>query len=185
MKRYRKMLPCHGYPGSRNLTVRPRREAPPPGRVPFAGAPSFAHFAKGGNHGRVKHLESFSPIPRLSFAVRDGDDRHKLGVVEVDDGKWEAMNDEPASSVQVFWPAMRAPRNCGQRVVHIRKKCKAHVWAAREIPIVGRFKFLPRLRMQSVRLRPWHRAVESSVGAVPAPPELSSLFRSEYHPRGV
>src|ERR1700677_18837 len=55
-------------------------------------------------------LEPPLPISRLSFAVGNGYDVHKLRRVEIDDGERETTEDEAPGSVEVFghrWGAWR------------------------------------------------------------------------------
>jgi hypothetical protein len=51
-------------------------------------------------------LKAVLPVSGSAFAVSDGDDRYLVGIVEVDDGEGEAMEDEATGSVEIFWPVL-------------------------------------------------------------------------------
>jgi hypothetical protein len=67
--------------------------------------------------------------------------------VEIDDRKWESLEDKAAGSVQMFGPSLWRLGNVLESVLDISKKRNAHIEAPGQVPFVGGLQFKPRFRM--------------------------------------
>ncbi len=94
-------------------------------------------------------LEPMFPISGLPLAVRDGDDRQHFRPIKVNYREEEPLDYESAGSVQILRPALRGFRDSFDCSIKVREKSQASVNVAREVPIVSRLKFRPRLWMES------------------------------------
>jgi hypothetical protein len=83
-------------------------------------------------------LKALLPVSGLSFVMSHGYDAQRVGVIEVDDGKWKAVKHEPSGSVQVFGPALGS---LGNAVESIRdgNKSDTGIHTALKVPVVRRF----------------------------------------------
>ena len=84
----------------------------------------------------------------------NGHDAHCVRFIEVNDGEGETVKYEPPRSIQISRPALRRLGNAFKSIIDRHKEPDARFRTPLQVPIVGRFKFRPRLRIKPIDLLP-------------------------------
>ena len=130
-------------------------------------------------------LNPLLPVSRLPLGMGNGHDDHCVRFIEVNDGKGETVKYEPPRSIQISRPALRRLGNVFKSIIDRLKEPDARFRTPLQVPIVGRFKFRPRLRINPIELTSRHSAAEPLSGGAPHRPQSIWSCRIGYHRPGV
>jgi hypothetical protein len=94
--------------------------------------------------GVPQRLKPLLPVSGLSLVMGHGYDAQYVGIIQINDGKRKAVENEASRSVQMLGPALRGLGNAFKCIRDSGDKSDTGVHTAPPVPVVPGLDFLPR-----------------------------------------